>query len=206
MPPNDGPPTPPPEPKSSKKDRPKINREGSSWGAWTATPSKDEKKSSSKSKSKDKEKEREKEKESSSKKKKSAEKEDKSSSKGSSSDKGERSERHKSTPKPPRTPSVFTSIPPLSRSASTRDKRASISGKSSSRRHSVDMTNGIVSPPPEMVPEMSSKAAKILGVGGSASKRKPKQRVDDDDDIVMVGVADATPVPDKSDRRRSKVI
>ena len=198
MPPTDGPPTPPPEPKSSKKERPKINREGSSWGAWSATPVKEEKKPSSKPKTK----EKEKEKESSSKKKKSAEKEDKSSSKGSTSDK-ERSDRPKSTPKPPRTPNVLTSIPPLSRSTSTRDKRPSMSGKSSSRRHSADMTNGIASPPPEMMPEMSSKAAKILGVGGSASKRKPK-RVDDDDDIVMVGVADATPARDMS-HRRSKV-
>ncbi len=84
-----------------------------------------------------------------------------------------------------------------------------------------------MSPPPE---DMSAKAAKVLGVGAgvglglgisrSASRRSKKGEdsatpntkafsnpfaVDDDDDIVMVGAADATPNPDKSERRRSRV-
>jgi hypothetical protein len=108
---------------------------------------------------------------------------------------------------------------------STREKRHG-SSKSGSRRHqSLDMSGGLMSPPPE---EMSAKAAKVLGVGAglvgvgiglsrSASKRSKKGEDDsrlghktfanpapaeDDDDIVMVGAADATPAAVKPERRR----
>lgn len=186
--------------KESKKERPKINRDGgSSWGTWTAsTPSKD-KKASTKSKSAEEPKKARKER--------SPEKEEKLSSKGSSSDKAERvgkkdKEMDNSRPK---LRSVFASTPPISRSASTRDKRHK-EGRSS-RRPSIDVTSGMVSPPPEEMPEAGSKAAKILGIGlgRSGSKRKTSSRPAEDEDIVMVGATD-TESPEKSSRRRTSKV
>ena len=185
----DAPLTPPPEPKPSKKERPKIKDDAASWARWNAAPRKEEPKSSSRPKT-----ERTTSKRSA----------DKSSSKDSGSDKAERADKAEKTPGKVRMSSMFTSTPPISRSMSTRDKRASISGKSSSRRHSVDM-HGLASPPPEELPEMSSKAAKILGVDKSSSKKKARRVVSpDEDDIVMVGALDPeTPAP-KRDKRRSR--
>ncbi|KAI3397947.1 hypothetical protein diail_10023, partial [Diaporthe ilicicola] len=193
--------------KEGKKERAKINRDGSSsWGMWSAsTPSGKERKSS-KSKAPE-ESRREK-------KSRSPEKEEKLSAPGSSSDKAERSERAKDmakeTPVRPKLTSVFNSTPPISRSMSTREKRHKES--KSSRRSSFDVPSDIVSPPPEdEVPAMSSKAAKILGVGigdalgRSSSKRKKSSRPAEEDDIVMVGANDAAePSPEKSSRRRHK--
>jgi len=186
----DAPPTPPPEVKSSRKERAKINRDGSaSWGMWSASasPPKEEKKSS-KSKAETK--------------KPKKEKEEKVSSKGSSSDKAERQDR-KSAPTPKsRMNSILQSTPPLSRSMSTRDKRAS---KSGSRRPSLDMSGGLVSPPPE-IPEMASKAARLLGVDRGPARRSSRAHAAaEEDDIVMVGARDLEPSPDKLPRKRSKV-
>lgn len=208
----DAPLSPPPEiaaelKREGKKERAKINRDGgSSWGMWSAsTPSKEKKPSKSKAPEEPK---REK-------KSRSPEKEERLSAPGSSSDKAERSERvkdmAKETPVRPKLMSVFNSTPPISRSMSTREKRHK-EGKSS-RRSSFDTPSGIVSPPPEdEVPTMSSKAAKILGVGigdalgRSSSKRKKSSKPFEEDDIVMVGANDAAePSPEKSSRRRHKV-
>lgn len=200
--------SPPPEvvKKESKKERPKINRDGgSSWGMWTASTSREkEKKSSSKPKAADVPKEG---------KSRSPEKEEKLSSKGSSSDKAERvekKEKQKDVSARPKLTSVFASTPPISRSMSTREKRHK-EGRSS-RRPSIDVDSGMVSPPPEEMPEVNSKAAKILGIGEgtglgrSSSKRKKSLRPADDDEIVMVGANDAAPSPEKPSRRRpSKV-
>ncbi|KAJ0115486.1 hypothetical protein J7T55_012766 [Diaporthe amygdali] len=207
----DAPLSPPPETaaelkREGKKERAKINRDGgSSWGMWSAsTPSKEKKPSKSKAPEEPK---REK-------KSRSPEKEERLSAPGSSSDKAERSERvkdmAKETPVRPKLMSVFNSTPPISRSMSTREKRHK-EGKSS-RRSSFDTPSGIVSPPPEdEVPTMSSKAAKILGVGigdalgRSSSKRKKSSKPFEEDDIVMVGANDAAePSPEKSSRRRHK--
>lgn len=218
----DAPMSPPPEvivvgKKESKKERPKINRDGgSSWGMWTAsTPRDKEKKSSSKSKAVPEESKKER-------KSRSPEKEEKLSSKGSSSDKAEQAAEKKDRENQkdsaavsatrPKLMSVFASTPPISRSQSTREKRHR-EGRSS-RRPSLDINSGLVSPPPEELPEAGSKAAKILGIGGSlglgrsSSKRKKSSRPaeDEDKDIVMVGADDAEPSPERSSRRRmSKV-
>jgi len=151
----DAPLTPPSEPKP-RKERAKISRgDGASWGMWSAsTPQKDSKKSSSKSKSE--------------RVKTAHEKEEKSSSKGSTSDKAERDTK---TPSKPRTSGVIST--PVSRTMSTRDKRHSVAGKTS-RRHSYDVNHGLVSPPPE--PEITGKAAKILGVEKTSSRRMSKAR------------------------------
>lgn len=203
----DAPTSPPEGKKERKKERPKINRDGgSSWGMWTAsTPREKEKKSSSKSKAAE-----EPRKESKSR---SPEKEENLSSKGSSSDKAERADKKEKAKEKhalPKVTSVFASTPPISRSISTREKRHK-EGKSS-RRTSIDVNNGMISPPPEEMPEINSKAAKILGIGEgmgidrSISSRKKSSRPIEDDDIVMVGANDAGPSPEKSSRRRpSKV-
>lgn len=187
--------------KESKKERPKINRDGgSSWGTWTAsTP----KKVSSKVKPADEPKKARKER--------SPEKEDKLSSKGSSSDKAERTEnKDKDMEIPrPKLKSVFASTPPISRSTSTREKRHK-EGRSS-RRPSIDVNSGLVSPPPEDMPEAGSKAAKILGIGAgmglgrSMSKRKNSVRPPEEEDIVMVGATDLESPEKPSPRRTSKV-
>ncbi|KAI0401033.1 hypothetical protein F4802DRAFT_609692 [Xylaria palmicola] len=185
------PPSPPVEPKSSRKERAKINRDGgASWGMWSAstTPLKEEKKSSkSRSDGKRPKKVRE----------------EKVSSKGSGSDKAERQDPGVAPASRSRINSLFQSTPPLSRSMSTRDKQ---SRKSSSRRHSVEMSGGLVSPPPEEMPEMASRAARVMGVDKSRSRRTSRMRTPaEDDDIVMVGTRDLASSPDKSGRKRSKV-
>lgn len=190
--------------KKDKKERPKINRDGgSSWGMWTASPSRDkDKKSSSKSKPAEEPKRERKER--------SPGEEEQTSSRGSSSDKAERADKkEKESSAKPKLTSVFASTPPISRATSTRDKRHK-EGRSS-RRPSLDV-NGGMALPVEEVPDMSSKAAKILGIGEGMdlgrynSKRKQSFRPAEDDDIVIVGASDAEPSPEKSSRRRpSKV-
>ncbi|KAI0147980.1 hypothetical protein F4776DRAFT_292566 [Hypoxylon sp. NC0597] len=191
----DAPPTPPPEIKSSKKERAKINRDaGASWGMWSASPRKEERRPKPKPEEKRPRKEREKEKS--------------SSSKGSSSDRDTRTEERrekKSAPTPKqRTNSIFQSTPPISRSMSTREKRPGAT-RSSSRRHSLEMTSGLVSPPPEEIPVMSSKAAKVFGVDKSQkshSRKISNARFLDDEDIVMT--TEAPPSPERTARKRSK--
>lgn len=200
--------------KEGKKERPKINREGgSSWGTWTASTPRDKDKKTSKSKSMENPKTARKEQ--------SPEKEGQLSAKESSSDKAERAEKRNKdkdkskdmakdvdTPRP-KLKSIFASTPPISRSASTRDKRHK-EGRSS-RRPSVDITSSLASPPSEEMPEEGSKAAKVLGIGASiglgrsTSKRKNSSRPAEDEDIVIVDAADAES-PEKSSRRRASKV
>jgi hypothetical protein len=118
---------------------------------------------------------------------------------------------------------MFGAPKPLSRSRSVTERRPSASGRSSSRRQSVVEDHGIPSPPPEM----SEKAARMLGVtpnklSRSKSERKTRSRgmlrshspqlreektdpfegVDEDDDIVMVDKDEDAPSPEKSSRDR----
>lgn len=196
---------PPEVKKEGKKERVKISRDaGSSWGAWTTSGSREkDKKSSSKSKSTEESRRERRER--------SPEKQDKLSSQGSSSDKAERGEKKDKdldAVVKPKMASVFASTPPISRSGTTRDKRHK-EGRSS-RRPSIDVNSGMISPP-EDIPDMSSKAAKILGVaegfglGRSDSKRK-QNRPAGEEDFPIVDVRDAVPSPEKPSRRRpSKV-
>jgi hypothetical protein len=215
--------TPPPEPKSSKKERPKVVRDGgSSWGSWGATPRKDEKekekdKKSSKSRKPDDSppKDEKKSKDSELKRSKSARKpSEKDSSKDSSSDKAEKESR---PPVSRGLSAMFGTATPLARSKSVTERRSSMSGKTSSRRQSVADGSGIISPPPEM----SAKAAKLLGVtpgklARSKSERQSKPRgilsplpqfsdksnfnieEDDDEDLIMIDAIN----PEKSSRDR----
>lgn len=196
-----------PESKESKKERPKANRDaGSAWGIWGAsTPIAKEQIFSSQPQYDDEPRREHKSR--------SPEKEGRPSASRSTSDKEERAERVKDkvkmAPGRPKLMNVFSSTPPISRTTSTRDKRHKESR--SSRRPSIDVTGGMVSPlsEPEM-PTMSSKAAKILGVsdslGRSRSKRMDSFRPADEEDIVMVGANDAAePSPDRPSRRRPKV-
>ncbi|KAI1181872.1 hypothetical protein F5B17DRAFT_450799 [Nemania serpens] len=186
----DAPTSPLAESRSSKKERAKVNRDGNvSWGVWSAsaTPHKEDK-NPPRSRSDA---------------KKPKEREERVPFKSPGLDKVERQDR-RTTPIPkPRMSSVFQSIPPISRSMSTRDKRAD---KSSSRRQSdMSMSGGLVSPPPEEMPEYGSKAARVLGVDRGHSRRTSRNRaiVEEDDDI-MIGSRDLPSSPDKSARKRSK--
>ena len=179
------PPTPPPESKS-KKERPRVVRDGSSWGAWGAAPRKEEKRPSKERKTDDspaKElKEEKRPKDSDVKRSKSSRKpsdKDDKVSKNSSSDKDDR------PPKSRGLSAMFGSAPPLSRSKSVSERRTSTSGRTSSRRQSAVLDGaGIMSPPPDDAkdpPEMSAKAARMLGVtpgklarGKSESKTKSR--------------------------------
>ncbi|KAI5862213.1 hypothetical protein GGS23DRAFT_111647 [Durotheca rogersii] len=183
--------TPPPEVKSSRRERPKINRDAStSWVPWSAAPRKEEQMPMSEEKKHGKVKE---------------EKEKTSSSKGSSSDRvEERGEKKSTATAKPRVNSVFQSTPPLSRSMSTRDKRYGTS-RQSSRRHSVDMMGESVSPPPGEIPEISPKAAKVLGVDKSHRSRRSFTTRGVEDEDVAPRAADMSASPQKSAHRRSKV-
>ncbi|KAI4152756.1 MAG: hypothetical protein LQ340_002728, partial [Diploschistes diacapsis] len=222
------PPTPPPEPKPAKKERAKLAKDdgASSWGFWGAAPKKSstpnkktmskddadvvspakEKPSLGRSKSTRTPKEKEKEKEES------------RSSGGSDKDK---------EPKPrsriSRTNSFagfFGSASPAARTKSVR--RPSATPRGSSRRQSTaDATgSGMPSPPLEDepglddTPKMSSKAAKLMGVGikdtrkskGKAKKSVPDPYTIDDDDMVMVNPIEDpvinAPVPGKDKREK----
>ncbi|KUI53791.1 hypothetical protein VP1G_01099 [Cytospora mali] len=202
MPPPPPPPTtapgvpisPPPEtePKESKKDRAKINRDaGSSWNIWTSSTPKDAEEPRREHKSR------------------SPEKEEKLPTPRSASDKAERLERAKEkvkeAPARPKLMNVFSSTPPISRTTSTREKHHR-EGRSS-RRPSVDVTSGMVSPLSEPeIPTLSSKAAKILGVGDGLGRFRNKRRDSSraEEDIIMGSANDAAEGPEKSSRRRPK--
>lgn len=174
---------PPPEPRAFRKERAKIKDDGESWAQWNAAPSGDKKSSKSKSEKTS---------------KRSAEK---TSSKDSGSDKAESVEKADKTPARHRLSATFTT-PPVSRSMSTRERRES-GGVKGSRRYSVD-GQGVASPPQDELPEMSSKAAKVLGVDKSSGRKKArKMPPPDDDDIVIVSAMDAD-LSAKREKRRSK--
>ncbi|KAG9248303.1 hypothetical protein BJ878DRAFT_488618 [Calycina marina] len=213
-----GPPTPPPEsksdPKSSKKERPRVVRDGSTWGSWGASARKDgdekENKFSKDAKpaeSPAKETKGKKPKEfdikrSKSTKKPSEHQDDKVSSKGSSSDKAD-----SRPPKSRGLSGLFGAAPPMSRSKSVSEKRPGTSGKTSSRRSSVMEGSGLMSPPPDT----PSKAAKILGgtpgrLARSKSEKQSKPRgLEDDDDLVMVDNFGSPEKPSRDRKGKSKV-
>ncbi|MCJ1465376.1 hypothetical protein MMC07_003994 [Pseudocyphellaria aurata] len=178
----EAPPTPPPEPvpaKPAKKERARVRDEGiSSWGFWGATTKKPAKKEAkakddgdvpstaakerapvtglvrSKSTKTTKEKESE-----------------KISAKSSGSDKDRKAE---SRPAKPRGSSFggFFGGPPPARARPPRRQSVATS-KNASRRQSVDAeAMGLPSPPPEVVPEMTAKAAKVMGTGGGKSAKE----------------------------------
>lgn len=182
----EAPPTPPPEPvaaKPAKKERARVRDEGiSSWGFWGASPRKPVKKEAkakddgdvpttaakerapvpglvrSKSTKTAKEKETE-----------------KVSAKSSGSDKDRKAE---SRPAKSRGSSFggFFGGPPPPRTRPLRRQSVATS-KNTSRRQSVDAEAiGLPSPPAEVVPEMNSKAAKLMGTSGGKLARKESTR------------------------------
>lgn len=182
----EAPPTPPPEPvaaKPAKKERARVRDEGiSSWGFWGAPPRKPVKKEAkakddgdvpttaakerapgaglvrSKSTKTAKEKETE-----------------KVSAKSSGSDKDRKAE---SRPAKSRGSSFggFFGGPPPPRARPLRRQSVATS-KITSRRQSVDAeATGLPSPPAEVVPEMNSKAAKLMGTSGGKLARKESTR------------------------------
>ena len=233
------PPTPPPEPKEEKpvkKERARVSRAGgsTSWGLWGAPPPKEVKKETKPkddagvaptpkkekvtglTRSKPTKTVKEKEKEVV-----------KSDTKSTDSDKPEKVEKpKKAESRPPRTRTssgfgnFFGGPPP--RAKSVRRSSQTSGPKATSRRPSVDVdATGLPSPPAEDVPEVGSKAAKLMGVGtGSSSKKassKGKQKaipdpyaIDYSDDMVMVnGIEDPiinAPIPKKGSQSKSKTV
>ncbi|KAF7949670.1 uncharacterized protein EAE97_003179 [Botrytis byssoidea] len=221
------PPTPPPEvdlereqdsDHKYKKERPRVVRDGSSWGAWGAEPRKEERE---KKPSRDRERrsdepqitreERRSTRESDprhSKSRRSSTREEKtSSSKDSSSDKADKASKGDNRPPVSRGISnMFGPATPLSRSNSKSEKRPSMS-RTSSRRQSVNMdSSNYATPIPDdsrEPPPMSAKAAKMFGIGvpGKLSRSKSeKTRPSRDDDVVGDDVAD--PIRQRSSRDR----
>ncbi|PHH63701.1 hypothetical protein CDD81_5573 [Ophiocordyceps australis] len=178
------------EPRPSRKERPKVKEE--SWARWNAAPRKEEKKTSSRSKTNRPSLRRP------------VERQD------SGSDKAEKVEKTASKPRAP----VMFSTPPITRSASTREKRMSTGGKSS-RRYSME-AHDMTPPPPRQddAPEMTSKAAKLFGMdkGSSSKKRHRSRRVAMPEDAYVsmsgaLGANDQVPAPEappKRERRRSR--
>ena len=216
------PPTPPAEPitpKPAKKERARVVRDqgASSWGFWGATPKKDEKKTvkakddghlpptkktatpalvRSKSTKTTKEK-------------------DKDTEKSSTSDTKEK--KAESRPAKSRGSSfgAFFGGPPPARTKPIRRTSTSAASKTASNRQSMDIDAfGLPSPPPEVAPAATGKAAKVMGTASgkldrkASSKGKQKAAVVpdpypiDDDDMVMVnGIEDPivdAPVPKTS--------
>lgn len=136
--------------------------------------------------------------------------------KTSDSDKAARESSHRSRPPVSRgmsfggmfglgaTPSKSKTV----RSSSTTTPKAS-------RRHSVDVGAGLMSPPPDGVDvkDVSPKAAKLMGVKPSVSRRDSKMErrkskgvpdpyaIDGDDDVVMVDTPNEKAKPAKDERK-----
>ncbi|KAI4122317.1 MAG: hypothetical protein LQ347_006542, partial [Umbilicaria vellea] len=226
-PPPPAPPTPPPEPVSSKpvkKERARVVRDegASSWGFWGSASKKDVKKerrlkddgdvgptppkeklqapglTRQKSTKTPKEKEQEVE-------------------KSSGSDKEKKPEPRTTKARGMGFAGMFGASPTPARTKS--GGRPGIAmPKSTSRRESVDVGAGaIMSPPPDDLPEMTAKAAKVMGMGSGKSGRnestRGKQKASvvpdpyaiDDDDMVLVNeledpVINALPPPKESRR------
>lgn len=218
-------PTPSPERKSAKKERPKVVRDqaGSSWGFWGSASKPDPKEERRKER-------RSKEESTPSKERSSAPglSRSKSARKPSEKDRTDRADRSSGSDRPKRhdrdRPSTSRGLsfsgaigmgtPVLSRSKSARHSTSA--QKSGRTRESGDRDRGIASPPADDYdPKISAKAAEIMGIGGKRSlgrrdstreKRKSKGPPDPyaiDDDMVVVdtpeGSADHT-----SERRRPK--
>ncbi|KAI9874854.1 MAG: hypothetical protein M1830_009203 [Pleopsidium flavum] len=222
------PPTPPPEhvaTKSGKKERARVVRgEGaSSWGFWGAAPKKEIKKAKGLQDDAELASAPAKEKvsppgltRSKSTKTGNGKEAAKSSSKSSESDKPPKSESRPSKPRGMSFSQLLMGGPSPARTKSTRPK-------SSSRRQSMDVDAvGLMSPPPEDRPEVSAKAAKLMGMGPGKINRKPstkgKQKASavpdpyalDEDDIVMVDGEDEAvvnaPPPFKTSSSKKKAV
>ena len=171
------PPTPPPEPKEEKpvkKERPRIAKEGasSSWGLWGAAPPK--KKETKSKDDTDVPLPQKKEKAatpgfSRSKSTRTAKEKDKETTK--SDPKSSDSEKPKKTEsRPPKSRgssfgALFGGGPPTrTKSVRKNSTAASVPKSAASRRQSMDVdATGLPSPPAEEAPEMTSKAAKMMG-------------------------------------------
>ena len=241
------PPTPPPEPKPVKKERAKITKDAnaSSWGIWGAAPKKSAttaaKKSSKSKDDADIVSPTAKEKPSLARSKstrtpKEKEKEESRSSGGSDKDK-ESKPRSRSS-RQGSFAGFFGGPPPVARTKSVRRPSATPRG-TSRRQSSADVVgSGMPSPPPEDelglddAPEMNSKAAKLMGVGGKAARKSkgkksgtirastvtwtvpnanddpaiPDPYAIDDDDMVMVNPIEDpvinAPIPKKDKREK----
>ncbi|MCJ1475969.1 hypothetical protein MMC13_004633 [Lambiella insularis] len=176
-----GPPTPPPEPvsKTAKKDRARVVRDegASSWGFWGSAPKKDavkerkakddadisppsSKKAVAPGLSRSKSTRTPKEKE----------KEDVSKSSGSDKDKGVEL-RPVARTRGTGLSSLFGASP--ARAKSTRRTSTTAAPKTSSRRESMAVGgSGMPSPPLDDAPEMTDKAAKLMGMGAGKLSRK----------------------------------
>ena len=183
----EAPPTPPAEPvstKPAKKERARVvkNEGASSWGFWGAAPKKDTKKDvPSKDDAEVPPKPKEKKpvpglgRSKSTKTVKEKDKEVEKSSKSSGSD--EKEKKSESRPSKSRGSSFggFFGGPPPVRAKAVRRNSTAASKTASSRRQSMDMDAiGLPSPPAEDAPEMSSKAAKLMGT--AKLDRKPSTR------------------------------
>ena len=182
----DAPPTPPAEPtspKPAKKERARVVRDegASSWGFWGAAPRKDVKKDR---KSKDDADVTSAARErtpapglSRSKSTRTAKERGTEKSKSSGSDKAEKEKKAESRPSKSRQSSFggFFGGPSPARAKPAR--RASTAGpKSASRRQSMDIdATGLPSPPPD-APDMTPKAAKLMGMGSGKLGRKESTR------------------------------
>ena len=231
-------PTPPPEPvaaKPAKKERARVvkNEGASSWGFWGATAKKDVKKDVSSKDDGESLPLKPKEKKpapglSRSKSTKTAKEKDKEMEKSSrSSGSDEKEKKLESRPSKSRGSSFggFFGGPPPVRAKTVRRNSTTASKTASSRRPSIDVDAiGLPSPPAGEAPEMSSKAAKLMGTakvdrktstrgkqkakGSASSKTKSEgRRADsdtavpdpyaiDDDDMVMVGGYDGPALDD----------
>jgi len=184
------PPTPPPEPvapKSTKKERARVVRDDASpyWGFWGSTPKKDVRKAAGKSKDdNDVAPSTPKEKVltaglSRSKSTKTPREEEKEElSRSSASDKDKAVESPRPTPKSRNSGfSGFFGGPSPARAKPLRRSSTIAVPKSTSRRQSVDVgASGIPSPPLDDEPEISGKAAKLMGMGSGKLDRKASTR------------------------------
>lgn len=213
------PPTPPPEPKEekpAKKERPRIAKEGgaSSWGLWGPAPPK--KKAMKSKDDADVASPPKKEKAAApgftrSKSTRTAKEKDKETVKSDTkSDESEKPKKTESRPPKSRGSSFGGLFGPPTRSKSVRKNSTATSGLKSaaSRRQSMDVdATGLPSPPAEEAPEMTSKAAKMMGTakldrkastrGKQKAPAAPDPYAIDSDDMIMVNDLDDPPVNDR---------
>ncbi|KAL8790581.1 MAG: hypothetical protein Q9195_006261 [Heterodermia aff. obscurata] len=232
-------PTPPPEPvaaKPAKKERARVvkNEGASSWGFWGATPKKEAKKDVSSKDDAELPPPKPKEKKpapglSRSKSTKTAKEKDKEMEKSSRSSGSDEKDK-KSEPRPSKSRGSsfggFFGGPPPVRAKTVRRNSTAASKTASSRRPSIDVDAiGLPSPPAGEAPEMSSKAATLMGTAkvdrkattrgkqkakGSANSDRvsedrkadinavvvPDPYAIDDDDMVVVGGYDGPTLED----------
>ncbi|KAI4209317.1 MAG: hypothetical protein LQ351_007743 [Letrouitia transgressa] len=229
--PTQAPPTPPPEPaaaKPAKKERARVVRDegASSWGFWGTAPKKDVKKvakakddadvplarekitASGLSRSKSTKTAKEKEK-------------DEKSPKGSGSEEKEKKSESRPTKSRGSSFAGFFGGPPPTRAKTVRRTSTSAASKTaSSRRQSMDIdAMGLPSPPAEEPPQISGKAAKVIGATGKSNKKtlaKGKEKaaavpdpypIDSDDMVMVNSIEDPiinAPVPKKPGKSKEK--